>query len=172
MFKRKYEFKPDKFESGALNKLYITKKQRRAALKWLLMAVFLVLLGVVQDVILSKVRLFGATFDLMAAALLLACILLDPEIGSIFVLLASLFYWFSGSAAGPYVIALLTVLGVFFGIVRHCYLHDSFGSTILCAGAALFLYEAALFGVISGTDDKKEGMGAFMEKRTPQFTDR
>lgn len=33
-------------------------------------------------------------------------------------------------------------------------------------------YEAALFGVISATDDKKEGMGAFMEKRTPVFTDR
>lgn len=33
-------------------------------------------------------------------------------------------------------------------------------------------YEAALFGVISATDDKKEGMGAFMEKRDPKFTDK
>lgn len=33
-------------------------------------------------------------------------------------------------------------------------------------------YEAALFGVISATEDKKEGMGAFMEKRQPVFTDR
>lgn len=33
-------------------------------------------------------------------------------------------------------------------------------------------YEAALFGVISATEDKKEGMGAFMEKRTPVFKDR
>ena len=33
-------------------------------------------------------------------------------------------------------------------------------------------YEAALFGVISATDDKKEGMGAFLEKRPPQFTDK
>ena len=83
----------------------------------------------------------------MAAALLLACILLDPEIGSIFILIATMFYWFSGSAPGPYVIALLTVLGVFFAIVRHCYLHDTFGSAIVCAGAALFLYEAAIFGI-------------------------
>lgn len=33
-------------------------------------------------------------------------------------------------------------------------------------------YEAALFGVISATDDKVEGMSAFMEKRVPVFTDR
>lgn len=33
-------------------------------------------------------------------------------------------------------------------------------------------YEAALFGVISATEDKKEGMGAFIEKRTPNFIDK
>lgn len=33
-------------------------------------------------------------------------------------------------------------------------------------------YEAALFGLISGTYDKREGMGAFLEKRTPAFQDR
>jgi len=33
-------------------------------------------------------------------------------------------------------------------------------------------YEAALFGVISATDDKMEGMGAFLEKRPPVFTDK
>ncbi len=32
-------------------------------------------------------------------------------------------------------------------------------------------YEAALFGVISGTQDKVEGMSAFLEKRPPVFTD-
>jgi len=33
-------------------------------------------------------------------------------------------------------------------------------------------YEAALFGVISATEDKVEGMSAFMEKRTPKFIDK
>lgn len=32
-------------------------------------------------------------------------------------------------------------------------------------------YEAALFGVISSTADKREGMGAFLEKRQPVFRD-
>ena len=33
-------------------------------------------------------------------------------------------------------------------------------------------YEAALFGLISGTHDKFEGMGAFLEKRSPIFLDK
>ena len=33
-------------------------------------------------------------------------------------------------------------------------------------------FEAGLFGVISGTYDKREGMSAFLEKRTPEFQDR
>ena len=33
-------------------------------------------------------------------------------------------------------------------------------------------YEAAMFGVISSTYDKVEGMGAFLEKRKPKFEDR
>lgn len=147
MFKRKYEFKPDKITTGTLNKLYITKKQRLAFLKWLLMAAFLVLMCIIEDVVLTRVTIFGARFDLMAVALLLGCILLDPEIGCIFILISSLFYWFSGSAPGPYVVAMLTVLGVFFGIVRHCYLHSTFGSALFCTAAALALYEAVLFGI-------------------------
>lgn len=147
MFKRKNEFKPDKTHSGALNQLYITKKQRRAFLKWLLMTLVLVVVCVVQDVIFSRVPIFGAALDLMPAVLLLACMVQDPEIGSVFILTGSCLYWFSGSAPGPYVIAMLTVLGVFWAIVRHCYLHDTFGSALLCAGVAMMLYETLLFGI-------------------------
>ncbi len=147
MLFKKHEFRPDRTQSGALNKLYITKKQRRAALKWLLMALTLLVVCVVQDVILTRVRLWGTTFDLVAATLLLTCILQDPEYGSIYVLIASAVYSFSGSAPGYYVIALLTLFGVFFAIVRHCYLHKSFSSTLLCTAAAILLYELAIFGI-------------------------
>ena len=147
MFKRKHEFKPDKVQTGTLNKLYITKKQRLRLLKWLLVTLALTVVCVVQDVALSRVTLFGSSFDLMAATLLLACILQDPEIGSSFILISSGIYAFSGSAPGYYVIALLCCIGILFAIIRHCYLHRSFGSAMLCTAAAILIYEMALFGI-------------------------
>ncbi len=147
MLFKKHEFRPDRNQSGALNKLFITKKQRRAILKWLLMALALIVLCVVQDVILVRIRLWGTTIELMAAALLLACILQDPEVGSIFVLIASCLYSFSGSAPGYYVIAVITVIGVFFSILRHCYLHKAFSSVMLCTAAAILIYQIILFAI-------------------------
>ena len=147
MFGRKRDFRPDKNHSGALSKLYITKKQRRALLKWLLMALVLISLSVVQDVILSRVRLFGAATDLVPAAILTVCIMLDPEVGSVFVLVASSLYWFSGSAPGPYVIVVMTVLGVVIGILRQSFLRYGFLTVMLCAAAAVMLYELTVFGI-------------------------
>lgn len=147
MFGRKRDFRPDKNHSGALSKLYITKKQRRTLLKWLLMALVLIALSVVQDVILSRVRLFGAAADLVPAAILTVCIMLDPEVGSVFVLVASSLYWFSGSAPGPYVIVVMTVLGVVIGILRQSFLRYGFLTVMLCAAAAVMLYELIVFGI-------------------------
>lgn len=147
MFKKKHEFKPDKTDSGTLSKLYITKKQRLTLAKWLLMAAALVVLSVVQDVIMSRLRIFGTTTDLVSCAILMICILLDPEIGCVFALVSSTLYWFSGSAPGPYVIALLTLIGVICAIVRHAYLHKGFGSTFVCTAGAVMLYELTLFAI-------------------------
>jgi len=146
LFKRN-EFKPDRNDSGTISKLYITPKQRTKILKWVLMTLALAIVCVIEDVILSKLSIHGTTFDLMAATLLLVCILQDPEYGSIFVLIASIVYYFSGSAPGPYVVAMLTLIGVFFAIVRHCYMHKGFGSVMLCTAAAILVYEAVLFGI-------------------------
>lgn len=147
MFKKKHEFRPDKERSGTLNKLYITKKQRTKILKWLLMCVTLVVISVIQDVIMSRITILGAHTDLVACAILLACIMLDPEIGSVFVLVSSALFYFSGSAPGPYVIVLLTVLGILMSIIRQCYLRYSFLSIALCTSAVVMLYELMLFAI-------------------------
>ena len=147
LFKKKNEFRPDKTHSGTLSKLYITKKQRLTLLKWLLMALVMVALSVLQDTILCRVRLLGATTDLLCGALLMVCILLDPEQGCIFILVGSCLYSFSGSAPGPYVIALLTVIGLLLSIFRQSYLHQNFSTTMLCTSVAIMLYELLLFAI-------------------------
>lgn len=145
MFKRKHEFKPDKERSGTLNKLFITKKQRQNIAKWLLLAFSLVLISIIQDVIMSRVTFFGVHTDLTACAILLVCIMMDPEVGSIFVLSASALYYFSGSAPGPYVIVMLTLLGVLIAIIRQSYLRYNFVSIFLCTAVAVMVYEILLF---------------------------
>lgn len=146
-FKKKSEFKPDKTHSGALSKLYITKKQRLHLLKWLLFALVLVSLSVLQDTILCRVHLLGATTDLLCGGLLLMCMLLDPEQGCVFMLAGSCLYCFSGSAPGPYVIGLLTVIGLVISIFRQSYLHQNFFTTFLCTAVAIMLYELLLFAI-------------------------
>ena len=144
---KKNEFKPDKVRSGALSKLYITKKQRLNLLKWLLMTLVLVAMSVLQDTILCRLQLFGATTDLLCGGLLLVCMLLAPEQGCVFVLAGSCLYSFSGSAPGPYVIALLTVIGVLLSIFRQSYLHQNFITTMLSTAVAILLYELLLFAI-------------------------
>jgi len=116
-------------------------------LKWFLMTVTLVLISIIQDVIMSRVSIFGTTTDLVAYAILLVCVILDPEVGCVFGLVSSMVYQFSGSAPGPYVIALLTILGVIVAILRQSYLRYSFGSIYLGAAVAVILYEISLFCV-------------------------
>ena len=145
LFKKKHEFRPDRTNSGALSKLYITKKQRMNLLKWLLFALLLVFLSVVQDVILSQVRIFGATTDLLCGALLMVCIMLDPEQGCIFILTGSTLYHFSGVSPGPYTIAFLTVIGLIISIFRQAYLRNNFLTIFLCSGVAIMLYELMVF---------------------------
>ena len=144
LFRKKNEFQPDRTRSGVLSNLYITKKQRLLLLRWLLTALVLAGVSVLQDVILSRFHIWGATTDLLCGALLLVCILLDPEQGCIFILTGSCLYWFSGSAPGPYVIAMLTVIGLFFSIFRQGYLRQNFATTVLCTVVAIFTYELVL----------------------------
>ena len=142
---RKYEFKPDKPRSGFLDKLFLTQKQRRSLLKWTLYALMLVALSVVQDVLLSRFRLWGGTTELVPCGIFLICILEGVERGSLFSLIASLAYLFSGSAAGYYSVVFITVLGVLVTAFRQGYLQRSFSAAALCTGAAMLTYELAVY---------------------------
>ena len=142
MFRRKHEFKPDRTGNRLLSKLYLTRKQRRSLLKWTLYALCLLALSLLQDVILP-----GLPIDPVGCGILLTGLLLQPDDCGIFCLVSAVLFYFSGSAPGPYAIALLTCLPLFLNIFRHSYLRKTFGSTLLCAGVALMLYELAVFSI-------------------------
>lgn len=144
---RKYEFKPDKPRSSLLDKLFLTKKQRRSLLKWGLYALVLVVLSVLQDVLLSRVRLWGGTTELVPVGIFLICLLEGLEKGSVFCLVASLLYLFSGSAAGAYSVVFITTLAVVVTAFRQSYLQRGFGAAALCTAVAMAVYELAVFAI-------------------------
>lgn len=145
--KRSIEFKPDPQTATWVKTFHLTVQQRLQLAKWALYILTIVLCLVVQDVIMSRIRLFGGTTDLAVCAILLITVIEGTDTGSLFVLIASTLYYFSGSAPGAYVIALMSFLGVAAVLLRQLYWHRSKGSIVLCTGIALMLYEIGLFVV-------------------------
>lgn len=142
---RKYEFRPDSDRKGLLQRLHLTQQQRKNLLKWVLYALLLVALSVLQDVILTPIRLFGASTDLVPCAIIVICITEGAESGSVFALVASLLYLFSGTAPGPYAMVFITLLAIVVSAFRQGYLRKGFAASMLCTGAAMLVYELALF---------------------------
>ena len=137
---KKQEFKPDKPSISLLSRLMLTKKQQKSLLKWVFYGLFLVILSVVQDVLLSRVRLLGATTELVPCAIFLICLLEGTHSGSVFSLTAGLLYLFSGTAPGPYSMVAITVFSVGVCILRQAYLQESFSSVVLCTAIAMLSY--------------------------------
>lgn len=147
MARKKYEFRPDPTGLDWVSKLALTKKQRQALLKWSLYGLVCVTGLVLQDSLLSKLRIFGGGFDLAPALIVLITILEGCETGSVFALAASMVYVFSGSSQGRFCIVLLTFAAVLAAAFRQSYLRRSFGSDLICAGVAVVAYEMAVFTV-------------------------
>ena len=143
----KAEFKPDTQESSLLKLLHMTQAQRDLYLKWGLYIIVIVLACMIQDVIMSQITIFGATTDLAVCAILLITVIEGVDVGSIFVLIASCLFYFSGSSPGPLCVGLMTFLGIGACLFRQMYWHRNPGSIILCAGLALMLYELGNFAV-------------------------
>ena len=141
------DFKPDAKVSTWAKTSRLTALQRLRLLKWSLYAAVIIVSLVVQDVLMSQLNLLGGTTDLAVAVILLITVIEGTDAGSLFVLIASLFYYFSGSAPGAYCIGLMTVLGIAAVMFRQLYWHRSKGSVVLCAAIALMGYELGLFGI-------------------------
>ena len=141
------DFRPDSQDSGWLKMLHITQAQRDLYLKWGLYTAVLVILSMIQDVIMSQLKIFGATTDLVVCAILLITVIEGIDTGIVFVIIASCLYYFSGSSPGPLCVALITFLGVGACLFRQMYWHRNRGSIVLCAGLALMLYELGTFAV-------------------------
>ena len=141
------DFKPDAKTATWLKTSRLTRLQRLRLLKWLLYTLVIIVSLVAQDVVMSQLNLLGGTTDLPVAVILLITVIEGTEVGSLFVLIASLLYYFSGTAPGAYCIILMTVLGIAAVMFRQLYWHRSKGSIILCAAIALLGYELGLFSV-------------------------
>jgi len=143
--------------------LHLTQVQRDRLLKWGLYIALIVVLLMIQDVIMSQVSIFGATTDLAVCIILLITVIEGVEVGSVFVLLASCFFYFSGSSPGPMSVGLLCFLGIGACLFRQMYWHRNRGSIILCAGLALMLYEIGTFIVGVATElTRWDHLGAFL----------
>ena len=142
----KYEFKPDIQGKSLLQKLHLTQFQQQKLLKWSLYSLLILALLIVQDVIMSQLHIMGAVTDLVVSGILLISVMEDSENGSLFALLSSSFYVFSGSAPGPYAIGYLTVFAMAAAIFRQLYWRRGFTSNVLCAAIAVIVYELAVYG--------------------------
>ncbi len=138
-----------KLEQGKGNsflaRLFLTRRQRQVLLKWCLLAAGYLLLQVLQDVIFSRIRILGGCPDLVPGYLLLVVILLGPDSGGLFVLIASVFRSLAGAALGPASVLLLTVGGIALSVFRRGYLCRSFQTEILCSCTGILLHQGILF---------------------------
>lgn len=146
------DFKPDVQKATWVKTTRLTKQQQLRLTRWLLYVLTVVACLVLQDVIMSQFSIFGATTDLPACAIFLITVMEGTEIGSIFVLIVSTLYYFSGNAPTAFCIGLMTFFGIGATLFRQMFWHRSKGSIILCAAIALTGYEIGLFVVGLGSE--------------------
>lgn len=145
--RRQPEFRPDAEGSSLRKLLHFTRQQRLDVLRWVLYAGVCVLMLLTQDVLMSRIAVMGATTDLAPAAILMIAVMENGEVGSLYALIASVIYFFSGSAPEAYCVILITAFAMFFSLLRQQYLHRSGGSIVVCAALAQICYELALWGI-------------------------
>ena len=139
------DFKPDVQKATWAKTTKLTRLQQLRLIRWMLYVLTVVTSLVLQDVVMSQFSIFGATTDLPACAILLITVMEGTEIGSIFVLITSTLYYFSGNAPTAWCIGLMTCFGIGATLFRQMFWHRSKGSIILCSAIAMTAYELGLF---------------------------
>ncbi len=142
---RDYEFRPDPEGSGNFDKLLLSQGQRFSLVRWLLFGVLWLAALLVQDVMVCDVDIYGAGMDLVPCVIIMITSLQGVESGCLFALITTLLYCFSGSAPGPYVLPMITILAMLAAIFRQACLRKGFFSILLSTGAGLMCYELLLF---------------------------
>lgn len=140
-----YEFRPDPESSGNFDKLLLSQGQRFSLTRWLLFGVLWLVALLAQDVMVCGVDIYGAGMDLVPCIIIMITCLQGVEPGCIFALITSLLYCFSGSAPGPYVLPMITILAMLAAIFRQACLRKGFFSILLSTGVGLLCYELLLF---------------------------
>ena len=138
------EFKPDPTGSDHRKIFQFTGYQRSQILKWCLYALLAIAALLVQDTVLARIRIGGATTDLLVGVVMLVAMLEGAENGGAFALLMSVFYYLSGSAPGPYVVVLVTAVAILGSLYRQGYWSQSMSSTLLCSFLSMVSYEVLL----------------------------
>ena len=152
-----YDFRPDADNSVDLDKLLLTQRQRFNLLRWVLYGMLCLAGLLLQDAVLCRVDVRGGCTDLVPCLIFMITALQGAEQGSIFALIAAVFYYCTGSAPGLYVIPVITVFAVLVAVFRQACLRRGFFSIFLCAAVSIFVYEMVVFGI-----------GLFMNQTLPQ----
>lgn len=64
-----------------MGKLFLTRRQRQVILKWFLFSLVYLVLQVMQDVLFSRIQIWGGCPDLVPGYLLLVCLMQGPGSG-------------------------------------------------------------------------------------------
>lgn len=147
LFTRKSEFRPDREGTGQLNKLWPTPKQQLLAVRWILFSAVCLVGLLAQDVLLYRINVMGGCTDVVPCLILMVAVLQGAESGSVFTLIMSVLYFFSGSSPGFHVIPMLTAVTVFVVIFRQAFLRQGFFTLLFCAAMGMLLYEMGMFAV-------------------------
>lgn len=139
------EFKPDNDSISPLKMMHFTQHQQYQLLRWALYIAVCIGCLVVQDTIMSRISILGSTTDLAVGAMLLIAVIEGCDVGSVFILIASCIFYFSGSAPGPYSVGMLSIFGLLATLARQQMWHRSPGSIVFCAGTATMAYEIGLY---------------------------